>query len=75
MAGLPAGIGPGVQSTFLLARHRGFPLANCVGCTPGPMTDPIDPTAAYDLGSGVVVRAALLGTLLSAARPVARELP
>jgi hypothetical protein len=24
----------GVQLAYLLARHRGFPLANCVGCTP-----------------------------------------
>ena len=27
----------GVQLMLLLARHRGFPLANCMGCTPRPI--------------------------------------
>jgi len=57
-----------VQSTFLLARHRGFPLANCVGCTPGPIkTDSADQSAAYDMGSGVGFCAELLSTLLTGA--------
>jgi len=27
-------VGRGVQLKYLLARHRGFPLANRLGCTP-----------------------------------------
>ena len=34
-------VGRGVQLMFLLARHRGFPLANRMGCTPRPI--PGDP--------------------------------